>query len=354
MNKKIKSSSIFFVIAFTFAIFSFSLSASILESKRIANKSLNPDNSKILLFELETDVLIDELVNVVNNNDITISLSSFISSDKNESLLGYSLTTTLLKGKSTYSSDIISGRNLSDEELTGNDYLCVSTKKLSESDKIDILPLQNGTDKISLKQIGQVMNYSKTILVPNNIFFEYTGSNSLINGNFTVILQGEKSELNDSLSKIEGYIKKLSPNNKVSSYSPVISTPIESKFLIYISLIILVITILNSICISYLWVEDNKKELVIKKICGASSKKLSNLFFKELFYICIISMIIALGSHFILSAFTNNVVFGLRISLTPLSIVYTSVVTVLISYFTALPAFKYVFHLQPSEILKED
>lgn len=354
-EKKIKAASIFFVIAFTFAIFSFSLANSVIAAKKNYEKRFNIDNNKIITFELEEDIDVKDMIKEIEKDGVTISLARFIANSKNQQLNGYEIYTKVNLGNIDPHDDLIKGKYFSQEDFNSEDKVFISTmdKDKNKELSLDYTNINGEEEEIKLKNVGQISSQMKSILVPNKVFFQYTNGSYVMANNISIYLAGEKTNLDNCMNSIEEYVKGKSPNNKITTGNVYFSDKsIEASFLIQTTILIAGITVLNSVCISFLWVQDKKKELVLKKVCGARNRNLFFMFFKELTILSIISMALATIIHFIIVKITGGVVIGIDIRMSLTGVLYSFILAIVTAYITAIPAYSYISKVQPTEILR--
>ncbi|MGL4772082.1 MAG: FtsX-like permease family protein, partial [Clostridium sp.] len=103
-----------------------------------------------------------------------------------------------------------------------------------------------------------------------------------------------------------------------------------------------------------IWVESRKKEIILRKIMGATDFKISLLFFGELFIICMASIIIALLGQLILKTATGGMVMNLDLSMSVSNIIYSILLTGIMSLIIAVPFLSDLKKIQPIEIIRED
>ncbi|MGL5415275.1 MAG: FtsX-like permease family protein [Clostridium sp.] len=356
MRGKIGFSSIFFILAFTFSIFCFIVSSTLIEAKTIYNKRYDKETNKIVDFNTETRVLVDEFLKVIDGNDLTITLAKPVYEAVDKENVGYSIVTKLKTNKYDSHNNIISGEYLSNEGYKGDEKIGVTT-----SEKQDIrLTYIRGKDKkeINLKKVGAIAGDIKTIVVPNKVFFEYVGDNTLNSNIFSLTISGEEEEIKEACLKIKEFSKTLKPINDkdtIMLYSPTsTSSTIETSFLAYMMGLIIFITVLNSISISSLWVEDKRKELILRKVCGGKRMDLFKLFVKDISIISAISFVLAFLLYFIFIKLTNNALFGLHISLSISNCIKTIVISIFTIYIITIPSMKKIMNLQIIEVLREE
>lgn len=356
MKKFFKASSIFFILAFTFSIFCFISAFTIIEAKTLYNKRYNSDNNKILSFNLSQSLPLNDFLTVIEKYDLTITLSKFIFEDIDKENTGYELITKLKTNEYDSHNNMLTGNYFSNTQFANDEKIALTT--INKKD-VTLHFLSNNIKKeIPLNIIGTISGEARSIILPNKIFFDYLQTDDLSLNAFSISLSGSKDNIANAIASIDKFSKTLvSLDNEpaISIYSPIMSnSTLEARFLILMTVLVVFITILNSIFLSSLWVENRKKELILRKVCGARNKDIFNLFLKELSLLTLISFILATILYFLLMFLTNGILFGMKLKLGLTSIIGTILVSIFTMYIVSIPSMKYISKLQIIDILRED
>ena len=247
--------------------------------------------------------------------------------------------------------DLREGEYLTKEDY-GSDKLIGVFSSILAGDEKFLLKNMNG-DSIEVGKKGSTFDTGRSIDIPNKIFFKITGQDTISNKNLEIVISGEDEEVKSSISNIRNYIKALDKDGQVNDYDYTDDDVSDAaNQMIRASYIIIFITVINSISIAYLWVNDNKKEIIIRKVCGAKSINLVGTFFGRLVVIALISVVIALGLQWFLGTVFKGVFINLDIRLSLNNIQYSLLFSVGVAILSSIPAFHYISELQPAELLR--
>ncbi|MGL5417233.1 MAG: ABC transporter permease [Clostridium sp.] len=351
MKKYLKGKvSVFFIIAFTFSTFCFLLTVSLMNGKWLYNQKYNSENNKSISFITSENISLESAFNAIKERDLTISAGKFILKMQDEDNEGYEVITTLKSNEYDVNKDIINGRNLTDEEMKGDKHIGVTT---IGKDKISLKRVEK--ENLEIEKVGEISSGVNVIILPQKTFLEYTGDDTLSEENITLYLNGKESEINLAIEDIKKYIKDMDEKNEIKVRNITMSENLlEENFLVTATVLVILITVLNSICISALWVKERKREFVIRKACGAKNKDIFKIFFKELSISTIVAFFIALILYFIVTVITKNMIFGMKVSLSIFTVMITIAVSIITTFIVAVPSMKYISKLQLIEVLREE
>ena len=90
--------------------------------------------------------------------------------------------------------------------------------------------------------------------------------------------------------------------------------------------LVMIAVILNSINITINWVNNNKKELVVRRICGANMKNLTFLLIRKYFILTSVSYVVGFVTAYLISKVNYSLFTGFDFS----------IITILISYLATM------------------
>ncbi len=227
--------------------------------------------------------------------------------------------------------DIQSGRNFEFDDFKYHKNVAVVSEHMKEK-CIDI-------DGMSMIQIGN--SYYEVIG-----FFKYNGDNT-INPNSYVyynlfsenMFEYESGSIGqiaiESDIKYDTLLNRLNEEHTINQvayparipFSERLSLALFSQSITITPLcLVLIAVILNSINITINWVNNNKKELVVRRICGANMRKLSFLLVRKYFILTSLSYVVGFGIAYLLSKINYSLYIGFDFS----------IITILVSYLATM------------------
>ena len=119
---KRKTITIFFILAYTFAILTFSIGKSAITSQIIKNKNYNKLNNQLISFEnCNIDITSEELLNILKDEDISIILFNYQYMHDNT----IELTTELKSDGFFYAPDIKTGEYFSKDDFHSTEPIAI-------------------------------------------------------------------------------------------------------------------------------------------------------------------------------------------------------------------------------------
>lgn len=350
---KTKQPTIFFIVAFTLAIFTFSIGNSALTAQKEKFAKLDSNKNKSIVLKTSQKITKDKLLDVVKDKNISIQLEKIIVLGNSED--NYFITTEIKHDGFSRLDDLRYGSYLSIEDYQSNEPIGVFSTALTKENNFEIKYTKNALQTINISEKGRTFGTEKTIDVSNNNFFDIMGNPNFASQDFSIVLSGNKTEIEEAIKEIENYILSIDKDGIVDVYNVDFSDMrLVGSEMFKISIIIVIITIINSISISALWVKRSKKELTIRKVCGGTNYNLAAIFFKKLIIISLVSALIAVILQIAISNIFNGVFLNLDIRPRVDNIIYSFVLSIGVSLIATIPAFSYISKIQPVEMLRED
>ncbi|MGG7178286.1 ABC transporter permease [Clostridium paraputrificum] len=352
-KKKSSFSNLFFLFAFTAAFLAFSMGYSALNSQQEKLKKYDGETNKVILLT-SNGVTGDDINRILNDKKITIQLRYGLNDKLNDNMW-YEITTEIKSDSFTRVGDLRYGNYLSNEDYNGDKNIGVFSNRLTKSKNFTV---RNDTllvpVEIDITEKARTFDTEAYIDIPNKLFYKLTGSNYVDNGQIPIVISGDKSEIDSSINLLKSFV--LEKNNEalvdIKNYT-VQDIESESTLMFQSSFLILVITVVNSISIAYLWVQDNKKDLAIRKVCGAGNIELLKIFFGKLILIALVAVTTSLVIQFIIGQVFKGMFLNLDIRLSLSNIFISLIASVGVSLISSIPALVYINKVQPIEILKE-
>lgn len=347
----IKVYTIFFILAFTLGILTFSIGKSAITSKE-RNILRNDENKNKSITFIDTEnIYLDDVLNLIKDNKVTVSLVRQV----NENTV-YNIKTIVKFDGLDMTDDMVTGEFLSKEEFEGDKDEGVFTSTLTKDDTYTIENINEYDNKdITIKRKGTSFEIYNEIIVPQRKFFEIVNSKNLSLAEYGFIVHGEDEEVKSTINKIEKFVKSKNKNNFITTAPyTMVNNNEEGEYLYSLSILIIVVIIVNSISISYLWVSKKKKELILRKVCGATDYDLFKMFFGELTILALISACLALIIQYILVKVTNGMIGTMDIRINLNNFTNSALVAIVTAYISALPSMLSIWKLELVDMLKEE
>ncbi|MGL5414027.1 MAG: FtsX-like permease family protein [Clostridium sp.] len=241
-----------------------------------------------------------------------------------------------------------SGIGFNGEDIKNNENEVMISKILeNEKEMIEINGFEEGIRTFKVK--GVFDDLEKNIVFSNKIFFEKVGEENLSFGLFRIFIRGEKENLERSIRILKDNIT----NAKISIFDYMKEDRSEEvTAFLEATMLILIITIINSIGITAFWINSRKKELAIRKALGGKNSDLRKLYLKELIFIGIISMMIAWCSYICISEFYSGYVLGLSLKFNILTFIQASGLVLIVAFLISIPSLIYLSNLNVIEVLR--
>lgn len=341
---KRKSINIFFIIAFTFTFITFLLGNSIMMNQEELIKKFSPNKNKIIVFKLEKDIEIQEIIKLIKDEEITVDLRFY--DNKSEAYI----SSEFIKNSFSTIGELKEGKLFDHQDYLSEENIAITSSAFNNKN-LDLIGY--GNERLEIKSIGEFYDITRIIVVPNNIFIKLLGENKINSPYLSFIISGEENNIMSSINVIERYIKEINSENELEIFSYMKENrKVEAESLYKASIFIVIVTLINSLTLSSLWVESRKKELALRKAVGASSMELMKLFFCEIFYISIISLLLAFSIHYIIFVISGGYIENLSIAINIRGFVYSTILAIITAILITFPSIIYLSKIKPSVILR--
>ncbi|MGL4990259.1 MAG: ABC transporter permease [Sarcina sp.] len=342
-----KSISIFFIFSFILIILSFVLSRNIINNYKENLKVYDKNYNKQFFIETTDSIPLDEIVNILKQFDVRFSLSF------NDTQNHIKITTIPQNKFNQQYENFILGEFFTDEENSTQNNLAIISSDLYTNDDLVSFPLNDNLNNLNVK--GIINNSFKELILPFEKFKSALLINNVNDLYITNSISGEPDSLDLALNSVSTYITNNYPNSTINIFDVVKEDKLtESKIFASNSRNLIILTIINSIILTSLWIGNRKFEIALRKALGATNKDVIILYFKELFILGSISILFSFPLYLILSSLLGNNIFGFDITFN-ISSLFDSIFLVFItSIMISLPALFYLKNLNVNELLKGD
>lgn len=332
-----KAVTLFFILSFTAGILIFSIGNSAIVSQQKVAEQFNPNNNKILTFINYEGVTLKEVSDIIKNQNVTLLIQVV----EEESRTG--IQTMFLPEGEELRVDMKAGSILSKEELKGNGSNAIYSSRINEELEVN---------SIKLNKVGAYYEKMRRIIISNGLFMNLYGDREVLGTE--VILRGEPNNIKNSIKALEVGLKNKNIKNGVEYFDLIIDDKgMEAKALYNVAALIFIITIINALSISALWVKNRKKEIVLRKVLGAKNIDIAKIFFGELLIIAILSFVIALIIQYVIAqTSTTGFIFNVDIRLNMKTLTKSFMIAIISSFTVALTSLKYISKIQLAEMLK--
>lgn len=351
LRKFVKIYTIFFIVAFTLGILAASIGNSAIINKRKSFDRNDINKNKSISFGQAKGFNINDVLNLLEKYKISACLNYNNLEDM------YSVKTIIQFDGLNLNDDMVSGEFFTENEFKNSEEnKGVFSSVLTKENKFNMKYLDMGEiNEITLDRKGKSFQLYNEVIIPQKLFYKTIKNKELDSGEYFITIHGEKKELDKVVEELTRFIRSKNSSNSVEIKSYVMTTNDDDAMFLYnISFLILIIIVINSISISYLWITDNKKELVLRKVCGARDRDLFKMFFSELMIISIISVIFAIIIQILMIVLTNGIIGTIDIRLSSNNIIYSAIISIITAFLAALPINSKLKKLEIVEMLKEE
>lgn len=232
---------------------------------------------------------------------------------------------------SFYDLDIQSGRNFEFDDFKYNKNVAVVSELMKEKcidfNGIKMIQIGNGYYEV----IGFFKHKEENAINPDSHIYYNLFSENMLNeesGTIGQIVIESDLEYDTLLNRVneKHSINQVTYPARIS-FRERLSLALFSQSITIVPLcLVLIAVILNSINITINWVNNNKKELVVRKICGANMRNLNWLLIRKYLILTSVSYVIGFVVAFMLSRINYSLYIGFDFS----------IITILGSYMTTL------------------
>ena len=175
--------------------------------------------------------------------------------------------------------------------------------------------------------------------------------------NYSFIFKKNGDTPYKDVQTILDYSKEIDKNVKINLVIPRDLDALNAQFwnesrpvLILIG-ITLLLAIVNVMHISYYWIFQRKKEIGIRKAYGANNLKIFLMLYAEMTFLILIAAILALLLHFLISLFIKEI-FGYSISISVVNLVFGVLVSFICGFITSVIPMRSSLRIEPGILIK--
>lgn len=352
LKKHLSLSNAFFLIAFTFSVFSFTLGKSVITSYQKRLERYDTHTNKTITFQNIDKYTVDQLQLLLKDENITITLQKFI--DTTDLYKGFMASTQLITNShKNIEPELKDGTSLTQEDYSSEDNITLVSTSLYTDDFFKFETSSNLSYELDVK--GTFYSQVKEIYIPYELFFTLSMDENIAQNTYVIVISGDESSLNKSLAKLNTNIKSIdSKANIVISDYFIDNRSKEGSMLIKSTIIIILITIITSIAISKLWIKNKSKELVMRIVCGATKSDIFKLFYSELLILSTISYFIALSLQLVFGNMIGRLILNMNINLDLSNIILSAILSICVAFLASIPSLRYIYNIQPINLLREE
>ncbi|MGL5577343.1 MAG: hypothetical protein ACRDCW_17535 [Sarcina sp.] len=346
MNKKLKLklSDYFFVISCSVIIFIFSLSISFINHEIGKYKVNNPKYNKQVTLSEESTIYLNDLYQLLKEENITIKLKKY----RKDNMI---VETYLNINENFYIQDILEGEMLSMKNFRDKSNFAVFSNTFNGEKTLEMKNAEGAIDDVTLKEIGKVYSNEGKMIISNELFNEFLETKNLTREDVIIVLSGEEKEIESCINLIKNEFLNSGEEIKVNDYFTY-DTSSEWTTLIFSLVLLFLITFSNTIGISYFLVKNIEKEIIVKKIVGATNFSIAKEFFAYFNKITLVSLVIAITSHFIVSLLTKGYLGNMNISISIINLFVSFIFIIIFSIISIIPFLIYIMKIKPVVITR--
>lgn len=199
------------------------------------------------------------------------------------------------------------------------------------------------------KVVGEIKGSAKTykqIYVPGGILIDKYKDVST--GDFQFVIMKKSIEFQDFDDSVREAL-----GEDALFYDVNETYKVSENSLFTISIIILLICSINVINFSYFWIHSRVREIALRKAVGATNGDIFSLIFNEMISLTFISLFIAYIIQFVIVGVVNRTTLGGIYLLNSASnFLYSSVLSIVLSFITTIPTYLVAIKFEPAMILK--
>lgn len=350
MDYKKRLSLFFYLLSFTIAIFIFSIGTSAVKAEKENLKKYNGENNKLLNFYLEEKLTLDSLKEVLKSYKLSIIVRGTLEGS-NVIFESYLKTDGLF-----YQEDMKKGEFFNRGDFESKEKVFLTTSlflKDGEEFNFNYINDRGEQEVFKGKSSGEVYSKERKIILPFNSFNNYFQGSYLGDENIKIIMAGEIEDINKGIFAINEYLKSLDENNFLEVFDYTVADKSEEgKTLKIMSYLIVLVAVMNSISICSLWINSKEKEIVMRKIVGATNIDIGKIFFFQLGKIAVLSLTIALMIQGLLSYSLGGYFMLINIKIKKGTIIYSIVFTFIMVLLTTIPFLRKIKKFNLVEMLK--
>lgn len=326
----------------------------------------SPKNALVVNCSVSNKIKFKQYIDTFNkinrkSNLIFLNMRSYIDNANKDML--FDVTGELFKEMPDWTYPLLKGRYYNTKEVEKGSKVVLIGKDLEKY----ITNYKNEKsikiDGEKYKVIGIIGKNNKSTPWDSRLFMPITSISDLCkmelleNGSFNFILHNTKNSTLDDCNNIKRNFLNIDKQanfnvseleNKDDTIANIFG---NNVFLIFIGILIFVISLINTINITYYWINERKIEIGIRKAFGHTNLNISSLLFNEMLSIGIISCIISLSIQCILNLFFDKIC-NFSIKLTVENFIFAFIAVIIATFITSIIPIYKALKIQPIDILK--
>lgn len=221
-------------------------------------KKISPEYNKNLFFSFDENTEVEEInsqeiLNILEKEKVCTILKRY--QDDGNVIETYGITNGEL-----YKEDMKVGEYFSKEDFKSKEIKAVVSNTFLGKKELEI---REGEEikKIEFKDYGISYEKEPKITIPLHIFKKFKNGIDFNDPTLTLIINGEKEDLDKAINSLNSYIKNNNKKFSLNVYDYMTyDIEAEWKALMRTTILIIFVTLISSVGIAFLWVEDFKKD----------------------------------------------------------------------------------------------
>ncbi|PES74856.1 ABC transporter permease [Bacillus cereus] len=287
--------------------------------------------------------------------EVSFKNSSVITNDMRIRLPGIGEVTMVGLINKNWSPPLIKGSRMKEGEENS---VIVGKRIYKESETIKLFSREYSVKGVSAANTGYAYNYNVFVGLhdmPDEMKRRMQNENT-----FKMIVRSNE----DPKREIDTFIRYFKQNrtdanakviNEKENYEKEKSSSKARREQLALPYRLLFIAVMNCIIASYFWIYTKKKSVSLRKALGASNLNLFVFIFSQLFICAIAAAVCALCMQWILSTMNKSIVhvMGFTIHIDAFKVMVSVIISLSISFITAVLPFFKILKIEPAKALKE-
>ncbi|WP_333860503.1 ABC transporter permease [Clostridium sp.] len=200
--------------------------------------------------------------------------------------------------------------------------------------------------------------WDSRVLLPISSIPKMIRSEFETSGVINCILHNNNITPTDDYNMIKRNVLSYNPNaiiqvSELESKNDVIANVVgNNDMLLYISVLIYLISLINSINITSYWINDRKFEIGVRKAFGHTNFNIASLLFLEIILINLVSCLLSLLIQLILNCFTENIL-GYTTKVYVTNFIISLIVIFVSSFITSIIPIYKSLKIEPIEVINK-
>ncbi len=199
--------------------------------------------------------------------------------------------------------------------------------------------------------------WDNDIIMPINSLSENLMNSYKNNLNFSFLFKKNNDVPYKDVQAILDYAREIDEEVKINIGIPKSQDDLnekfwnESKSVLALMGMTLLVAVINVIHISYYWIFQRKKEIGIRKAYGATNFKIFCMFYLEMTFLILIGAIMAITLHLLINLFVKEV-FGYSIEISIVNFIIGVLISLICGFITSFIPMRTSLYIEPSILIK--